>query len=62
MLATDASTYGGTEKKIAFMASEYEAMERRSRAWADQAVELREALGYMPFPVIADGSCALASL
>ena len=62
MLTACASTYGGGAQKNAFLASEHEEMERRSRAWADQAVELREAFGCVPQRVVADGSCALASL
>ena len=49
-------------KNLAFLAAEQEAMERQSRAWGDQAAELREALGCVPKRVIADGSCASACL
>ena len=62
MLATDASTYGGDRQKQAFLAEEYATMERQSQAWGNQAAELRQALGCVPIRVIADGSCASASL
>ena len=58
----DISKHRSRDEKEAFLASELEAMEARSQAWGQQALELREALQVVPQPVIADGSCALASL
>ena len=59
----DPSIYGDSEAdKEAFLAEEFKAMDRRSRAWAQQAVSLRASLNLRPVRVAADGACGLSSL